>query len=69
MTPAEQIAEVRQYYGPVNERILAVCDLAERALLTDDEREAVRQWVDLEKRMDGENIWLTHVVMRRLLGG
>jgi hypothetical protein len=70
VTPQEQIAYLRhvedwsEYNYAVRD---AVCDLAERALLDDDEAEAVRQW--LSGNGTDEHDWeLTFAVLRRLLG-
>jgi hypothetical protein len=46
--------------------MIAVCDLAERALLSDAQRETVRQW------MSGDDSDIIHdrvfAILRRLLG-
>lgn len=68
MTPAEQIAYLRTTRTRLasDEReqaiIRAVCDLAERALLTDDEADAVRTMLTYGSRTP-----LLEAVLRRLL--
>jgi hypothetical protein len=73
VTPQEQIAHLRSWSeaehsaGEIYPHLAAVCDLAERALLADDEAEAVRQW--LSGNGTDEHDWeLTFAVLRRLLG-
>jgi hypothetical protein len=72
MTPQEQIASVRANsvypFARLSTRsLLAVCDLAERGLLDDDEAEAVRAAIEiLRDYMSPE--WLTvYAVLRRLI--
>jgi hypothetical protein len=68
VTPAEQIAYLRETYPPHNmTEVLAVCDLAERGLLDDDEREAVRRWLG-GIVLTGDYLDNISAVMRRLLG-
>jgi hypothetical protein len=69
MTPAEQIAYLRSTTrDPGNvahtDAIDAVCDLAERALLDDDEAEAVQDIPDYLER----EYPVIVAVLRRLLG-
>ncbi len=69
MTPAEQIAYLRKWLPAcpllTQGAIAAVCDLAERALLTDDEAEAIHAWLtDIEILEDEAKV---NAVLRRLL--
>jgi hypothetical protein len=69
VTPQEQIAYVRRLAGEwmtqseEGDILAAVCDLAERALLSDDEREAVQACLEWGSINDA-----VEAVLQRLLG-
>jgi hypothetical protein len=74
VTPQEQIAYLRRV-RPTNDTILAVCDLAERALLSDDcavdllsddEAAAVRRYE--RNAYTAADAVVVRAVLRRLLG-
>jgi hypothetical protein len=69
MTPQEQIAYLRDWCvswrqsQPNREKTLAVCDLAERAVLNDDQKEAVR---DIPPFLEREYPVIVAVLLRLL---
>lgn len=74
MTPQEQIAYLRDFFvsdvtTPLKTAADAVCDLAERALLTDDETEACAAVASGTFNQNGRNdLGVAAAVLRRLLG-